>query len=184
MEKHKFLFAGTKALQVLRHMAYNPFEEFTGSQLAGAMKKHMSKPAYYLAIKELMECGYVNKQMKGSTAVYTVNAGLPEVRQFKVLNNILDLEKFTDKLKELQARAVLFGSASRGEDVTDSDYDIAIAAPSEDHGDIKKLAAAFRGGRKISPVLFNSTGWSGLKDKDPVFFNEIDRGILLTEEKS
>jgi len=78
-------------------------------------------------------------------------------------------------------RIVLFGSASRGEDRASSDIDLFIL--SKDPENIRELLTSYKAARKIQPIVLAPAEWSEFRKREKAFFEEIEKGIVLWEEK-
>lgn len=173
------IFETTNSLKVLSFLARNPGQEFLNSEIQAAVS--ISRAGAYLALQDLLGERLVIKTEKGRFHLYSVNYENPIVRQFKVLMNVTLLEPLILKIQPLSVRIVLFGSASRGEDTASSDIDLFIL--SRDPENIRELLASFRAERKLQPIILVPTEWADLREKEKVFFEEIEKGIVLWEEK-
>lgn len=174
-EKNIFFF--TNALKALKFLAEHPGKEFTGSDIQDGTG--LSRAGVYFALRDLEKQGLVSKHKKGrgKLLVYALKSGNPVVKQYKVLITILSLEKLIDKLKPVTRKAVLFGSAGRGEDTAGSDIDLFVL--SKDSEEARKIIGTFKSVRNIQAVIKTQVEYSALKENEKIFFNEIDRGIVL-----
>jgi len=91
------------------------------------------------------------------------------------------LEPLILKMQPLSVRIVLFGSASRGEDAASSDIDLFIL--SKDSETIGQFLASFKTDRKIQPIILEPAEWPDFREREKVFFEEIEKGIVLWEEQ-
>lgn len=91
------------------------------------------------------------------------------------------LEPLILDIQALSTRVTLFGSASRGEDTASIDIDLFIL--SKDPENIRGSLASFETDRKIQPIILTPAEWPDFKERERVFFEEIERGIVLWEEK-
>ena len=118
---------------------------------------------------------------------YSLNQESPALKQFKILNNILDLNPLIETLKPLAKKIILYGSRANGTNITDSDIDLFIVSSKQDEDEIKKIIQDFEKQQKnlieIKPVIRNTAQWMVLEDKDPVYFNELLKGIILWEKQ-
>ncbi|MEK6960788.1 MAG: nucleotidyltransferase domain-containing protein [Nanoarchaeota archaeon] len=72
------------------------------------------------------------------------------------------------------AEVYLFGSAARGEDTTDSDYDVLVIGkiPKQVlHDHISRLKSK----RQVKPVVFTPLEWSAMRTKDPAFYERVEK---------
>ncbi|MFH1369119.1 MAG: nucleotidyltransferase domain-containing protein [Elusimicrobiota bacterium] len=171
------IFFFTNALKALKFLADAPEKEFTGSDVQDGTG--LSRSGVYFALRDLEKQGLVSKHKKGrgKLNIYKLMNSNPAVKQYKVLKTVLSLEKLIEKLKPFMRKTVLFGSASRGEDTSTSDIDLFILC--KDINEAKKTVATFNSKKKIQAVVKTQVEYSAMKGKDPVFSNEIDRGIVL-----
>jgi homospermidine synthase len=55
---------------------------------------------------------------------------------------------------------------------------------SSDPESAKKILSSKKLERKIQPVIMTPTKWTEFKGKEKVFSEEVDRGIILWEERN
>ena len=173
------IFSATNALKVLSFLADNPGKELLGSDIQKATC--LSRAGVYIALRELIKQKLVFKTRRGKFLLYSVAHDDPVVRQFKILNNILSLTSLISRLKPLSKKIILYGSASRGEDDQKSDIDLFILA--KDPQAVKEPLSSIKMKRKIQAVIKSPSELADLKEEDVTFYNEVDRGITLWEEK-
>lgn len=172
------IFSATNALKVFTIMTEEPDKEFLSSEIQKAAL--LSRAGVYLALKELVRQNLVIEIKKGKFTLYAVSYSNPIINQFKVLKNISSLKNVVDRLKIVSKKIVLFGSASRGEDNKDSDLDLFILA--KDTESAKEVVSSLKTDRVIQPVIKSPAELMDFKEKEQVFYSEIDRGITLWEE--
>jgi predicted nucleotidyltransferase len=173
------VFEATNSLKVLAFLAKNPGQEFLSSEIQTAVS--VSRAGAYLALQDLTRERLVIKEERGRFHLYSVNYENSIVRQFKVLMNVILLEPLILKIQQVSVRIVLFGSASRGEDTSSSDIDLFVL--SMDPETIKELLTSFKTERKIQPIILAPTEWPDFREREKVFFEEIEKGIVLWEGK-
>jgi predicted nucleotidyltransferase len=173
------LFQPSNSLKVLSFLADNPGQEFLGSEIQGSTS--LSRAGVYLALQELVASGLADKKERGRFHLYSVDHAHPLVKQFKVLKNTALLEPLLSRLRPSSIKVILFGSAGRGEDSPASDVDIFVLT--RDAEIIRELITSFSCGRKIQSVVIAPAQWPDFREKNTVFWGEIDRGIVLWEEQ-
>ncbi|MBE0713966.1 MAG: nucleotidyltransferase domain-containing protein [Candidatus Aminicenantes bacterium] len=173
------IFLPSNSLRVLAFMGDNPNQEFLGSEIQDATS--LSRAGVYLALQELVASGLADKKERGRFHLYSVDHAHPLVKQFKVLKNTVLLEPLLCRLRPSSIKVILFGSASRGEDSSSSDVDIFILT--RDPETIRELITSFSCGRKIQSVVVAPAQSHDFREKNTVFWGEIDRGIVLWEEQ-
>jgi len=173
------IFLPSNSLKVLSFLADNPGREYLSSEILGSTS--LSRAGVYLALQELVAGGLTYKKERGRFHLYSIDHADPMVKQFKVLKNTVLLEPLLCRLRPSSIKVILFGSASRGEDSSSSDIDIFILT--RDPETIRKLITSFSCGRKIQSVVVAPAQSHDFREKNTVFWGEIDRGIVLWEEQ-
>jgi len=143
-------------------------------------KTCLSKATINFALNKLFTFSLVERIQKGKTYLYKVNSSYPLIpvsRQYKILNNVIDCLPLVNKLKPLCEKIVLFGSLSRGENNNQSDIDLLVVTHNQK--DVTKLTFSKR---KIQIIAKSPIALIELEKKDPVFFKEIEQGIILWEK--
>ena len=93
---------------------------------------------------------------------------------------LLALEPLVEKLKGLTRKVILFGSAARGTNDARSDIDLFIET--NEPGKVLELLTQRRGELpRVQPVIRSTVEASALEEKDPIFFKEVQKGIILWE---
>lgn len=173
------LFQPTNALKVLAFLADQPGQAFLSSEILGVLS--ISRAGVYLALQELVAGGIATQRTRGRFHLYSVDPALPQVKLFKALRNVVLLEPLFARLKGTAIKIILFGSAGRGEDSLSSDIDVFILTrnPEKTRG----ILSSFSCGRTIQPIVVVPAEWRGFRENNRVFWGEIDRGIVLWEER-
>ncbi|MCD6318751.1 nucleotidyltransferase domain-containing protein [Candidatus Aerophobetes bacterium] len=171
------LFFDTNKQKVLKFLAQNPSQSLMTSEII--KNANISKAGANIALRELVKVGLIKRSIKGKTHLYQVDFHNPLVKQFKVIETVVELYPLIKKLNGLSQQIILFGSASRGENLEDSDIDLFILTRSEE--ETRKLIKKFNQHKKIKAVLKNPSSFAKLEREDPTFYQEIQRGIILWE---
>lgn len=179
MENFKSVMVSTSIQKILDFIMECPGREFTEKELQKA--SNVSKSAVNYAMKKLIKAGAVIKEKKGMMNFYLLNHKDPAVKQYKVLKNIVCINPFIKRLKGCSSKIILFGSASRGEDIAESDIDLFIVSHAV-KSDIDKLKDKFGNKRKIQIIVRTELGYTELKHSDPIFYEQVQRGIVLWEK--
>ncbi len=175
----KSYFNNTSHQQILTFLSNHPGRSYFDKEVKEATG--LSTGAANQALRELAKEGYIEKESKGRMVFYSVDLSNPVIRQFKVLLNIttiysliLDLTKYCNKI-------VLFGSAATGTNIEESDIDLFVLTTSG-----SEVTRRVRGddlAEQIQLVIKKPVEMAALKRSDPIFFEEIERGITLWEAK-
>lgn len=174
------IFLSTAAQQVWDFLCRNSQETFYSAQVAS--RTGLSQGGTNQALREMARQGLVKVERKGRMLFYRVDARSPLIRQFKVLRNLALVEELIRKIKPLSERIVLFGSCARGEDTPDSDLDIFVVAGDKDQ--VRRLMKENKDRRKVQLLTKTPQEFIALETKDPVFYQEVQKGMVLWEKES
>lgn len=173
------IFESTNSLKVLSCLAANSGKEFLASEIRKALS--ISRAGVYIALNELVKQRLASKNKKGGIIFYSIIYNDSAIKQFKVLKNILALRPLVAKLKPSSKKIVLYGSISRGENDPTSDIDLFIL--SKEPAVTKEVVSSIKTRQKIQAVIRSPSEAADFKEKEKVFYAEVDRGIVLWEEK-
>lgn len=173
------LFGATNSLKVLSYLSDNPGKEFLCSQIQKAAS--ISRAGAYIALGELVKQSLVSRSRKGKILFYSIIYDDSAIRQFKVLKNVLALRPLVTKLKSLSKKIVLYGSTSRGENDPSSDIDLFIL--SQEPEAVKKAMASIKTRQKVQSVIKTPSERADFREKEKTYYAEVDRGIILWENK-
>ena len=159
------LIGGKTSVRVLRTLSLFPEKEFSGRELAHTAGGPPSK--VIAELERFREMGLVTRRTFGRTHVWRANKDHALVR---ILRPAFEAEHALGEglLTELRdglddpriARAILFGSFARGDEVPTSDVDVLVVARrAADLGEVSNLVddlverLAVRYGLRLSPLL-------------------------------
>jgi len=173
------LLITTNTQKILDFLVEHPGHQLLAKEIQKAIR--ISKGGANLSLRALVKKKLVRCQKKGKVFLYSVDPVEPFIKQFKVLKNIEFLSPLVNKIRGLSERIILFGSSARGEDTSKSDIDLFILTNSstETGGILKKYKLS----RKIQLVMRTPVAFAEMEKKEPVFFEEVSRGITLWESK-
>ena len=164
---------------ILAYLCQNPQQSFYSGELAE--KTSLSKGGTNQSLRELAHQGILKTEKKGHMTFYSADISSPSVRQFKILQNVSMFESIVNKLRPFADRVVLFGSCAKGEDTQESDVDLLVV--SRDKGHIRSLIPETKAKRKIQLLLKTPPEYVQLESKEPVFFKEIQQGVVLWQKQ-
>ena len=164
---------------IMAFLCQNPQQSFYSGEIAD--KTHLSKGGTNQSLHELADQGVLKAEQKGRMIFYSVDLKSPLIRQHKILQNITILEDLVKKVKPVAERIVLFGSCARGEDSQESDIDLLVI--SQDQERVRSLVPETKAKRKIQLLLKTSQEFIQLEDKEPIFYKEVERGIVLWQKE-
>lgn len=177
MKRKDYMFVSTTEQKVLTFLAENVGSSFFDKEVA--RKAKVSRGATNQALRALAKSGLIAKETRGRMNFYQANATHPILKQTKVLRTVIQLLPMVQKLQPLSEKVILFGSASRGENYSGSDIDLFVLTHQKEEVEsrIKKYKSKALQLITKSPVEFIA-----LEKKDPIFYQEITRGIVLWEK--
>lgn len=173
------ILVSTNAQKIMDCLIQHPASQFLAGEIQKAAK--VSKGGVNLALRKLASEKLLKREKRGRTFFYTVEYSEPIIKQLKVLKNIEFLSSLVNKIKALSIKIVLFGSSARGEDAAKSDIDIFILT--HNPRELESMLNKQKLRRKIQPIIRNPVSFAEMQKKEPVFFEEIARGITLWEAK-
>lgn len=173
------IFGATNSLKVLYYLAQHPGKEFLNSEIQKATLA--SRAGVYFTLRELVRQGLVSQERRGMFIFYRIVYDDAAIKQFKILKNVFALRAIVSKLKSSSRKIVLYGSCSRGENDPASDIDLFIL--SKDPQATKDAISSIKTKQKIQAVVKTSSELANFKETEKVFMQEVERGIVLWEEK-
>lgn len=180
MEKITNILIATNSQKVLNFFLDHPGKDFIEREIKKVTK--LSKSGINYALKELVGVQAVYRNKKGKINLYSLDYKHPLVKQLKVLKTITYLQPLIRKLKTVSSKIILFGSASRGEDIPESDIDLFIFSNNKKE-DIECEMNKLKLKRKVQLVVRTELGHTELKNRDPIFYEQVQRGIVVWEKE-
>lgn len=179
----KDLLIKTTHQKVLAFFLAHPSQYFYGSEISRKLGVSIGQTSKIL--KDLLKAGVVEKERRGKTELYRSIADSPVLKAYKVLNTIVSIAPLIDELKKASKKIVFFGSCAKGVNIEESDLDLLIVSSNENLKDAieRYIPAEHCGFSEIKVVIKKPSEWAALEDKDPTFFHEIQKGILLYEKE-
>lgn len=148
-------------------------------------KTALSKAAVNLALNKLFKLKIIEKNQKGKTYLWRIDyyyyPMVSIIKQYKIMNNIIDIFSLIERLKPLCQKVILFGSNARGENNQQSDID--LLAITHNDKEVRDIIEKYLSKRKVQIITKPPLSFSELEKKDPVFFRELELGIILWEKK-
>ncbi len=178
------LLVKTSHQKVIAFFLARPTGQFYGAEISD--KTEISIGQISKVLGDLRKAGLVEMERKGRTELYSIVFDNPALRVFKVLNTIISIEPLVESLRSVSKRVVLYGSCASGTNIEESDLDLLVVSARK--GEVEEIisafpASAYYGFSEIRAVVKTPAEWAALEDKDPVFYNEIIKGIALYEKE-
>jgi predicted nucleotidyltransferase len=173
----KNIFFKTNAQKILRFLLEHPEELLLPAEIKKETK--ISRAGIHSALQELLKNDLIQRKQKGKAYIYQAQSELPALKQIKVLDSVIKLQPLVKKLNSFVDKIILFGSCSRGENIKKSDIDLLIIT--HDKMAIKEKLNQFTE-FYLKPIIKTPIEFMALEKKDPAFYTEINRGIILFEK--
>lgn len=169
----------TNAQKILSFLIQNPDKEYFDrqiSKLTGA-----SKAGANFALRDLAKEGLIVREKKGRMYFYKALSNIPSIRYLKILQNIISLNHLIEKLKRYSLKIILYGSAAKGENTSDSDIDVFIMT--RDIEEVREIIFKDKLRERIQYVAHTPNDFIKSRENSPVFYREVEKGIVLWEQK-
>jgi DNA-binding MarR family transcriptional regulator len=177
------LLVKTTHQKVLSLFLAYPTHHFYGTEIS--QKVRISTGQTSKILSELLRAGVVEKERKGKTELYNLTVMTPELRLFKGMNPVLNLAPLVQRLKPMCRIVMLYGSCANGLNVEESDLDLLAVSSSREQvlDAVSRFSpSAHYGYTEIKTVIKTPAEWAGLEKKDPLYFAEVQKGLVLYEK--
>lgn len=174
----KILFT-TNSQKILEFLIQTPGEECLSREIQIAVK--ISKAGTNFALNDLVSAGFIRRKKRGKMYLYAVNFDHPIIKHLKVLKVIIFLDSLLKKIRNKSQKIILYGSSSRGENSKDSDIDLFVVTNS--FQEVEKVVKDSSKGKVIQLIARTPLKYIEMEKTDPIFYIEIERGIVLWEAK-
>ncbi len=175
--KKKDILVSTNAQKLLHFLIDHPIRDFLESEIQKATR--ISKSGVNYALRALVITDFLFRSKRGKAYFYTLNHKNLIVKQLKVIATITQFNGILKSLKPVASKIILFGSSSRGENTPDSDIDLLIISHSK--SSVQEQLGKHKSKREIQPVICSNVEFLEKKKNDPVFYEQVNKGIVLYE---
>lgn len=179
MKKIKKYLAVTSHQRVLNFLLNHPSRSYVEKEIVKGTG--VSKTAVNESLKELAKDELVLREKKGRMSFYSVDLSDPAIRRLKSTENIFLLKSLVEQLKKVSQKIILFGSFAEGTNIEGSDIDLFILSDQSEK--VQRAIQRSSLAEKIQPVIKKPSEFINLDKKKPLFYQEIERGIVLWEKK-
>ena len=120
------------------------------------------------------------REQKGNMKFFQINLHNSIIKQLRTTSTIEKLAKITKRLEKDSKEIILFGSASRGEQSAESDFDLFVLTnnPKEAREIIKRERKKL----PVSAIVKTPNEWGETEIKELEFYLEVKKGIKLYEQ--
>jgi len=141
----------------------------------------MSRAGTNFALRDLAGVGLVHQEKRGRMNFYRVSADNVLIKYIKITQILVRLAQLVEKTKDISLKIILFGSAARGENTSDSDLDLFFLT--RNPREVGKLLGKHPSAEKIQGVIKTPLEIVRLKKNNPTFLREVESGIVLWEAR-
>lgn len=171
----KYLYHQTP-LRLLSFISNQPGIVFSANEISKATK--CSKGASNQILRLLLELDILSRERKGNLFLYKLNAENLILRQFKIFENLLSLQRLIKEIKKYCYEIVLFGSRADGSNAEKSDIDLFIRT--EYKKEVRKIISKYEAGDvKYQVIIQDPLESISARKEDSVFYRQVRRGIAL-----
>lgn len=174
----KILFT-TNPQKILEFLIQIPGEEYLSREIQAAVK--ISKAGTNFALNDLVSAGFIRRKKRGKMHLHAINFDHPIIKHLKILKVIMSLESLLKKMRNKSQKIILYGSSSRGENTKGSDIDLLVVTNSLP--EVEKIVRNNPKGKVIQLITRTPLKYIEMEKTDPIFYAEIERGIVLWEAK-
>lgn len=177
------LLVKTTHQKVLSLFLAYPTHHFYGSEISKKVRISIGQTSKILG--DLLSAGVVGRERKGKTELYNLTEMTPELRLFKAMNTVLNIAPLIQRLKQMCRMVMLYGSCANGLNAEESDLDLLVVSNNREKvlDTVARFSSSERYGyAEIKSVIKTPAEWAGLETKDPVYFAEVQKGLVLYEK--
>lgn len=164
--------------KVINFMVETPQLDFLAKEVEKGAK--ISKAGANLALRALAKKDLLKKEERGKVYFYSVKLEDARIKEIKRLNNVTKLAPLVEKLKSYSIGIVLFGSAARGENFSDSDFDLFIL--STNPRKVRELTDKCFLKNRLQVIVKTPIEAVSFNKKNPILSKEIGKGIALWKQ--
>ncbi len=131
-----------------------------------------------MLLDNIKKHGLLKEVREKNLSIFKLNYENENCKKYKVLYNLMnamEIGKYLESELGFFEAIIFFGSASKGEDMEKSDFDVCIVGRKEVEVDLKNYEKKIN--RNISLLFIKSL--EELKEKSPELLNNLINGIVL-----
>ena len=164
--------------KIINLLADYPNQQFFTKEIADKLK--ISLGGTHNSLKELVKEKMVLKEVKGNMKFFQINVQNSLVKQLRITFITEKLSEIIKKIKKYSKEIILFGSASIGEQDKESDVDLFVLT--NNPHEVKKTLNRCNKELLINFVIKTPNEWGEMEIKEPEFYSEVKKGIILYEQ--
>jgi DNA-binding transcriptional ArsR family regulator len=161
---------------VLDLLIRNADDQFTEPQVRAELA--LPRSTVSVALATLVREGIVRMDRVGRSGLYSASTKDPLVRQLKIARAVRAVQIALAPVAESIDLAILFGSASRGENHAGSDVDVLIVTSETD-----RVSDAVAGYLWMQPIVMPSSRHMAMLAENTTLATETAKGIRILERR-
>ena len=163
-------------LGILSFVANHPGAVFSAGEIS--KEAHASKGATSQTLGLLLKLEIISREKKGNTFLYRLNTDNFVLKQFKIFENLLDLQDMVKAIQKYCSEIILFGSRADGSNDEKSDIDLFIRTEYKDK--VRKIITKHEtADMRFQVIIQDSLESVSSKKEDSVFHRQVKKGIIL-----
>ncbi len=167
-------------LKILSFLSEHPGTVFSANEVSKATK--CSKGATNQSLRLLLDLDILSREKKGNLFLYRLNADNLVLRQFKIFENLLRLQRLVKEIQKYCYEIILFGSRADGSNTGKSDIDLFIRT--EYKKIVRRIISKYETPDvRYQAILQDSLESVSLKKEDNIFHRQVKKGITLWKGK-
>ncbi len=148
----------------------NPSQKISYTSLRNKIK--MAKATLSKNISLLLKDNFITRESVGLNKIYKLNKDSMLVKQLKITDNLFILKDICKPFGKYDVEVYLYGSAARGEDAEESDFDLLVIGKISRENIFKDLKEI---GREIKVTAFTQIEWAKMPKSDPAFYERVEK---------
>ena len=175
----KYLYHRTP-LKILSFLSNHPGIVFSADEISRATE--CSKGATNQTLRLFLKLDILSRESKGNLFLYKLNPDNFVLKQFKIFENLLGLQKLVKEIQKYCYEIILFGSCGDGTNTAKSDIDLFIRT--EYKKDVRKIINKYEASDvKYQAIIQDPLESLSSKKEDSVFHRQVKKGITLWKGK-
>ena len=164
--------------KIINLLADYPSRQFFTKEISDKTK--ISLGGAHNSLKDLEKERMIFMEQRGNMKFFQINLHNPLVRQMRTALAVNKLSGIVEKIKKYSKEIILFGSACRGEQSAESDFDLFVLT--NNYKEVKEVIKKERKKLLINTVIKTPNEWGEMEIKEPEFYLEVKKGIKLYEQ--
>lgn len=179
MEVIKNVLFSSPSQLTLEYLLQNADLEFTDSQITKEISG-AKRAAIHQALRRLAAQGIIHRQHRGRRCVNRLVQELSWIAPLKIVSNILRLDPFLARIKNVATKVILFGSRATGSNRHDSDYDVLVISMFPEA--VVKAAGEVLPAARLQLLIKSPEELLDFDAREPVLAENIRKGVVLWEK--